>query len=259
MAARARYSRTPPIDDYGPYEEYGPGDLLPGERLGPPVPRAGLRTLLWSFIVLSLALAGAWAVINQRLTLPDWLLAEIGAAGRSLDARQDNRLAPPSRVATFPAADPAPARKSTVFAAPAVVPPPAAIVTPEAERRAPASAPPEATVPESEEPADPYQARAAAVGLHPGLSRVLLARLSPADYRNAGIAINTALRETPDSGTFVWPRQRSPELALFHVRFVPGAAPGCRRYVVTITKDRWSTTALPVEKCGSEVREARRK
>lgn len=256
MAARARYSRTPPLDDYGPYEEYGPGDLLPGERLGPPVPRAGLRTLLWSVIVLSGALAGAWAVINQRLTLPEWLLAEIGAAGRSLDAKQDNRLPPPaSPMATYP--DPAPARKSPVFAAPSVVPPPAAIVTPEAERRAPASAPPEATAPASEEPADPLQARAAAVGLHPGLSRVLLARLSPADYRNAGIAISTALRETPDSGTYVWPRPRSPELALFHVRFVAGAAPGCRRYVVTITKDRWSTTALPVEKCGSEVREAR--
>jgi len=89
-----------------------------------------------------------------------------------------------------------------------------------------------------------------AVGLHPDLSRVLLARLSATDYQNAGIAIKTALAETPDTGVFVWPRQRKPELALFQVRFVPGAAPSCRRYVVTVTKDGWLTTAPPMEKCG---------
>jgi hypothetical protein len=100
------------------------------------------------------------------------------------------------------------------------------------------------------DPADPYQTRALAAGLHPGLSRVLLTRLSPADYRNAGIAIKTALAETPDDGVFVFPPQRTPELALFNVRFVQGAASGCRRYVVTITKDGWLTTALPMEKCG---------
>jgi hypothetical protein len=32
---------------------------------------------------------------------------------------------------------------------------------------------------------------------------------------------------------------------------VQGAAPACRRYVVTITKDGWLTTALPMEKCGA--------
>jgi hypothetical protein len=100
------------------------------------------------------------------------------------------------------------------------------------------------------DPADPYQQRAVAVGLHPDLSRVLLTRLSPTDYRNAGIAIKTAVAETPDNAVFVWPRQRKPELALFQVRFVQGAAHGCRRYVVSITKDGWLTTALPMEKCG---------
>jgi hypothetical protein len=100
---------------------------------------------------------------------------------------------------------------------------------------------------------DPFRKRASAVGLHPDLSRVLLGRLSPTDYRNAGFAIRTALAKTPDDGVFVWPRQRKPELALFRVRFVPGAATDCRRYVVTIVKDRWSTTALPMEKCGPEV------
>ena len=98
--------------------------------------------------------------------------------------------------------------------------------------------------------------RAAAVGLHPDLSSVLLARLSPTDYRNAGFAIETAMEETPDNAVFVWPRQRKPELALFRVRFVAGAAPGCRRYVVTVVKDGWPTTALPMEKCN--VREVSR-
>ena len=82
---------------------------------------------------------------------------------------------------------------------------------------------------------------------------MLLARLSATDYRNAGVAIETAVAKMPDTATFVWPRQRTPELALFQVHFVPGAAPHCRRYVVTVTKDRWSTTAAPMEKCGSNV------
>ena len=89
-----------------------------------------------------------------------------------------------------------------------------------------------------------------AVGLHPDLSRVLLKRLTPADYSNAGIAIQTALAETPDNAVYVWPRQRKPELALFEVHFVRGVSADCRRYVVTITKDGWLTTALPLEKCG---------
>lgn len=99
---------------------------------------------------------------------------------------------------------------------------------------------------------DPLQKRAVAAGLHPDLSRVLLARLSPTDFRNAGVAIQTAVAETPDDGVFVWPRERKPELALFQVRFVAGAAPDCRRYVVSVTKDGWLTTALPMEKCATQ-------
>jgi len=109
------------------------------------------------------------------------------------------------------------------------------------------------------DPSNPDQVRAAAVGLHPELSPVLLARLSPTDYRNAGYAIATAVKETPDTGVFVWPRQRKPELALFRVRFVAGAAPGCRRYVVTVVKDGWLTTAMPMEKCSAEPTLARRR
>ncbi len=106
-------------------------------------------------------------------------------------------------------------------------------------------------------PTDPYQRRAAAVGLNPDLSHVLLARLSPADYRNAGVAIETAVAKTPDAGELVWPSRRKPGLALFKVHFVQGAAPGCRRYVVTVTKDGWTTTAAPMEKCGSTLAQTR--
>lgn len=98
--------------------------------------------------------------------------------------------------------------------------------------------------------ADPLAKRAATAGLHPDISRVLLQRLSDADFRNAAVAIGKAVAETADDAVLVWPRQRKPDLALFQVYFVPGAAPDCRRYVVTVTKDAWNTTALPMERCG---------
>jgi surface antigen len=101
------------------------------------------------------------------------------------------------------------------------------------------------------DPADPYQTRAVAVGLHPGLSPGLLTRMSPTDYRNAAIAIRKALTETKDGEKLVWPQQQNQKLASFEVHFVRSATPECRRYVVTVTKDRWSTTAQPMEKCGS--------
>jgi surface antigen len=98
---------------------------------------------------------------------------------------------------------------------------------------------------------DRLQARALAVGLHPRLSRALLSQLSAEDYRNARQAIEKAVADTPDDGQLAWPRSRRSGLALFQVHFVAGAAPTCRRYVVTITKDGWSTTALPMERCGA--------
>ncbi len=110
---------------------------------------------------------------------------------------------------------------------------------------------PEPLPPPKVDPKDPYQKRAVAVGLHPDLSRAVLSRLTDADYRNAGIAIKRALAETPDTKTFTWPNKSAGgSLALFEVSFVRGSAPDCRRYVVVVTKNRWSSTALPMEKCG---------
>lgn len=118
------------------------------------------------------------------------------------------------------------------------------------QREYEAPPPPEPLTPPTPDPADPNQKRALAAGLHPQLSRVLLARMSATDYRNAAHAVKTALAETPDTEVFVWPRQRKPDEALFSVRFVQGASADCRRYVVSITKDGWLTTALPMETCG---------
>jgi hypothetical protein len=100
---------------------------------------------------------------------------------------------------------------------------------------------------------DPLSRKAEAVGLHPDLSRAVLARLSATDYRNAAYAINKAVTSVADDDEFVWPRTKKAGVAVFNVHFVEGAAHDCRRYVVTVTKDRWSSTALPMQRCGVKV------
>ena len=264
MRARARRSAFSYSDDF-----------LPGERIGPPLAGRG-RALLRGGIVLSLAFGAGWLIVSDPATWPKWLPKELAAVSRWLEAafRSEPKAlatvaAPSTRARSELAARPPsfPAPSSIAAPAPieAQVPPIAAARTEApplttASLPAPAAtaaAPQEPQGPPSVDPSDPYQIRAAEVGLHPDLSRVLLARLSPTDYKNAGIAIQTALAETPDTGVYVWPRQRKPELALFKVHFVAGAAPGCRRYVVTVVKDGWLTTASPMEKCGAEAVRAR--
>ena len=85
---------------------------------------------------------------------------------------------------------------------------------------------------------DPYQVRALAAGLHPGLSRALLVRLTKTDFKNAAHAIRTALAKTPDDKVFVWPRGRSKKVTRFQVRFVPSISSECRRYIVEVDQGR---------------------
>lgn len=97
---------------------------------------------------------------------------------------------------------------------------------------------------------DPYQVRAMSVGLHPQTAGDVLRRLSNTDYRNADVAIQTALAETPDGRSFVWPQQAFPEQATYLVRVGRGNSPGCRRYVVKIEKDGRTVTTPEMETCG---------
>jgi hypothetical protein len=237
-------------------------ELMPGERIGPPVASTRGKTMLWGVLVVLIALGGGWALLGDQAIWSTWLPAENAAVSASVDRNVPLKsTASAMAITTAPASVEPTSRPTVLDVAPsnlqqsssskaatlttAALPPANKVID---EPSSSSARSPTA------DPADPYQMRAVAVGLHPGLSRVLLSRLSPTDYRNASIAIQTAVAETPDSAVFVWPRQRKPELALFEVRFVPGASPDCRRYVVTVAKDGWSTTALPMEKCGPRPR-----
>lgn len=245
MSARARRSH----DDFA-HDEFWPGERISPVRRG----RAG-RALRRGIAVL-VVFGGGWALLSDP-GWREWTFAKVtdlsSFVGTQAAALLESR--PPVTTASAPPrAEPAP-RLIALDEPPATAPPTVVATAPAVSTpyEAPAAAPPDA------EPASAaHQKRAEAVGLHPGLSRAVLERLSDADYRNAEIAVRRAVAETPDTGVFVWPRQRESDLALFKVRFVQGAAADCRRYVVTITKDRWLTTALPMERCGPQTRQARR-
>lgn len=259
MSAPARRSSRFAYDDFEVDDRFAYA-LMPGERAGPPMARRRSRAALRGLFLL-IVFGGGWALLDDRAELPDWVLAQFWDFAAQLERRasaQIDRATSAMAATSRPGrAERLPVESQQVPSAPAKpdVEPVATVVlapslTSAANPYAAVEPPSGPLPPPAADPSDPYRIRAEAVGLHPDLSRVLLARLSPDDYRNAGIAIRTALAETPDDGVFVWPRQRSPELALYKIRFVAGAAPGCRRYVVTVTKDGWLTTALPMEKCG---------
>jgi len=247
--------------------------LETGERICAPREREG--STLGAAVIIVLLLGVGWLATQGQ----SGVLADLGAKVADIAAlvRADGPpgTSPPS-YATVPSAAAEPNAAATPMAAEASVPPggtagietaalpgdsaaasPAepsadatveiATVAPPAEEAAPGPLPPPRV-----DPADPYQKRAAAAGLHPELSRVLLTRLSDADYRNARYAVDTAIAKSADTAEFIWPRQRRPEQALFRVHFVAGAAASCRRYVVTVVKDGWSTTAPPMERCGAQ-------
>ena len=231
MTAPARFSTSGGadfgIDDTG----YNPARqaLHPGERIGRPHINARRRALRRGVLVASIALFGGWAVLGGEASWPGWLVTETLAVFGSMTSKAPSQAEPATtaKTAGLPLAAP-PVASPPIAEPPALAPLPqalqpaatsAASVAPAAHERAteaplsPAESPytpsagplPTPTI----DPADPYQARAAAVGLHPEISRVLLTRLSPADYRNAGVAIRTALAETADDAVLIWPRQRT--------------------------------------------------
>jgi hypothetical protein len=288
MVASARHAAAKsPYGVFDAEEPYGYGELSAGQRIGAPLGSRRGRLLLRGSVFVLIVLGGGWALFSGRVpwqqwqqNLQQWLPAEVSALAPALERKMAELTSAPAKLtapigsAKLSAADPPPASEPTRPVnrdVPSIQQPsaPAKLDTPPAPPQAVTAHLSTAAVPASEtapaplppavvDPADPYQVRAEAVGLHPGLSRALLTRLSEVDYRNAAVAIKTAVAETPDNGIYVWPRQRKPELAVFHIRFVQGAAHDCRRYVVSIAKDGWSTTALPMERCGADVTKPRR-
>lgn len=245
-------------------------DVAPSDRIGPPRRRPVARWLTWSVVGLGVAAAAAlhaddperwprwWAEARviaapliERATAAVTPAAKPVAAEPPASARDPASMAPPGTLVTQqgavdPHGAPATAAQVTAAAEPvetAIAPPPAVAAVED-------DATPAATAAAKRTADDPDRARAVAAGLHADISRVLLARLSDADYRNAAHAISKALAETPDDNVLYWPLKTKPGVAQFQIHFVPGADEGCRRYVVTIAKDGWATTSLPMDKCG---------
>lgn len=247
MLARTPYfGRTVASYDFGP-DEFVQDELILGERICEPGPRSSRRPdpTLRLYVFLLVALCSGLAVM-ARPQVWGGLFAKVSdATTAALALAKSNDAPAPAPIVPAPqASDP-----SAPAASAPIVPLTTASIAPEAPV---VEAPPAAPLPVAvADAADPLQKRAAAAGLSPDLSRVLLAQLTEADYRNARIAVDKAVAGTSDTDVFVWPRQRKPSLAMFEVHFVPGAAPHCRRYVVTITKSGWLTTAAPMEKCGA--------
>lgn len=266
MPVPARRHEAPSPERYSfdfvrerPDDTLGPLDA--GEPIYPPRQRGS--SMLSASLVLLVLFGGGWLVLNAP---GDWL-AQVGERAaqlmRMLDSRQSGMAeanlaaTAPQGMTASPPVEPAAApavqtiEPHATIAVDEPVPPDAAPVeTASIDEAAPEEeGDPQPLPPPQVDPKDPYQRRAMAAGLHPDLSRALLARLTAADYRNAAYAVDTAIAKTENGAEFVWPRERKPEQALFRVKFVKGAVLGCRRYVVTVSKDGWLTTALPMERC----------
>lgn len=278
MSARNPYHDASSL---GAYEadanhRFGYAELHAGERFSP-TPRRRLGTMLSAAITITLLSTVGWGLYRTHDIWQPWATAAYDAASAALERTNPSRadVKPPGDPQQVASAETALQATTTLAARdvadapgreagapqPAASPPdttsPAATAPAEADPSIGGPDAPPVPLPKIAEPTDPLQKRAFAIGLHPDLSRTLLNRLSDADYRNAGIAIRTALAAPSEDEVVIWPRQDRPNLARFEIRFVRGAPADCRRYVVTITKDRWATTAHPMEKCGASLAAAR--
>ena len=230
-----------------------PSATARGSTLMPAVGVAAfLSTLAWLFMSYPAAWQAIASVVSMaRVTEPQTKPPPEAAPAPQLMETRDIAAAPGAHAgdaAPPPSAEPArplETVQSVDLAAQASAP--------QAELDPKAAASPQPLPPPKADPTDPNQKRALAAGLHPDLSRALLARLSVADYSNARAAIQTALAETPDDEVYTWPRKVTSTRAQFEVKFVASLSAACRRYVVIVTKDRWSTTAPPLEKCGGDL------
>jgi hypothetical protein len=268
MSDPARRSKELRFRHAGP--DVGQWQASPDDQILPQRSRAGRRmrrVLTWSTLAL-LVVAGLWNAPDDRFRDPVWLMSSVTSKAAAIagsltslkvawpgSARSEGQVQgadrQPASQTQRNALDLASGGTSADAKSIDSIEPVVALPLAPAEvAGAPVGGHLAVYAPPPAEPADPLRARAEGVGLHPGISRAFLMRLTTADFQNAAVAIRTALAETADDGSYLWPRQRAPDLAVFEIHFVPGAPSGCRRYVVTITKDRWSATAPPMEKCG---------
>jgi hypothetical protein len=247
--------------DISPDDRIG---VLPKRSRGPKAVRRG--AMLTGLVGIAYASYQDPAIVARSWSLMSPLLSKLSVAEFGRGAARTPEAPSPARMADMPlpaqtAPSPMPdfpgriAGSSPAVADEAAEPKPdKAVDTPAKSSTALLSTPPRASVPyappEKVTVDDPFELKAKASGLSPDLSRALLAELSDVDYRNARVAIETALLKTPDDAVLRWPRKREGGLAIFEVKFVQGAPDSCRRYIVTIEKNRWLTTSLPVEKCG---------
>jgi surface antigen len=250
------------------------GEFHPGERIGAPPP-VRKRSVIKQIASASIIVAIGWAAFQTHTAWRPWLAmslikirAELAKAQRPSEPKSAAALPAPieplavtKEVAeitgtTSPPPQPTPApaapEPATAVASPAASAPTTdASITTSSINPDPANEPAAVPLPEPEpDPTDPQQKRAAAIGLHPRVSKVVLASLSDTDFSNARTAIRKALAEAADTDKFIWPRNANKQHAVFQVHFVAGAAMPCRRYIVTIVKNGWTTTAPPMEKCG---------
>lgn len=241
-------------------------DVDPGERIGAAVGRTAASRVAIRFVI-AVALTGAWTAAVCTMDLKSVVsaarpaLAAVIEKARALAANVQAAGPPPVAVAGSPSEmTSAPLSGEAVSEMPPVLsalPMQEETSEPTAYSGAAASEPAGTdytdTAVAAEEPAEKKERRiqAASAGLSPDLPNVLLSRLSKEDFKNAAYAIKTAIAKTADDAKFVWPLAPSRHQAKFEVHFVAGAEPGCRRYVVTVTKDRWSSTSAALERCGA--------
>lgn len=261
ILGREQHWAEPQCDD--PYRDMDglALNVEPGERIGPPLPsryRAVLRKMLFGTALLAVG----WVVATDEGGPDSWVTQAKALVGSAVENAR--RLAERPSVDTAAAladeggasgvaamqGEPA-AEANAVVLPPVVMQTPVAEAAQDREEAPPADAIGQAYSEKAEEVQDksPERKRAVAVGLGADLPNVLLTRLNTGDLENAAYAIKTAMAKTPDDGSFSWPPSPASHQASFEVRFVQGAAEGCRRYVVKVTKERWSSTSAALEKC----------
>lgn len=243
-------------------------DFVLGERIGTAGDKRRGSSMWDALRVVALIAAALWLAHSLPASWKSWAMTELAAAFENVHSTAPPATEPQPPVVpapiesardviAAPGADTGTAVVTTADAAPAS--PPAsddrledgAAATDEAALTEKNATPERLPAPVADAH-DPLQKRALAAGLHPGISRAVLARLSPGDFRAAQTAIETAFAGKAALGdAIVWPKDAKGGRAQFEVRFVEAAAPECRRYVVTVIKDRWSTTAPAIENCNA--------